>query len=142
MILDSVRSTTDARIAAGVRLTLALIFLMAGPAKLLVPRLAAAWSGQLSAASIPLEALSRVAVPYLEMILGLTLLIGFYVRPAALMVMGTMVVATYVHLVVDDLRLFPLQPSEPIIPIVVIVGAMFLLWKGGGAWSLDLKACS
>lgn len=140
MILDSVRSTTDSRVGGGLRLTLALIFLMAGPAKLLVPRLAAAWSGQLSAASIPLEALSRVAVPYLEMLLGLSLLIGFYVRPAALMVMGIMVVATYVHLVVDDPSLFPLQPSEPIIPIVVIVCAMLLLVKGGGAWSLDLKA--
>ena len=140
MILDSVRRTTHSRIAGAVRLMLALIFLMAGPAKLLVARLAAAWAGQLSAASIPLEELSRVAVPYVEILLGLSLLIGFYVRPAALMVIGTMVVATYVHLVVDDPSLFPLQPSAPIIPVAVIAGAAFLLVKGGGAWSLDRKA--
>jgi uncharacterized membrane protein YphA (DoxX/SURF4 family) len=132
VILDSVRRTTHSRVAGGVRLMLALIFLMAGPAKLLDPRLAAAWAGQLSAASIPLEALSRVAVPYLEILLGLSLLIGFYVRPAALIVMCTMVVATYVHLVVDDPWLFPLQPSEPIVPVAVIVGALLLLVKGGG----------
>ncbi len=142
VILDSVRRTTQSRVAGGVRLMLGLIFLMAGPAKLLVPRLAAAWAGQLSAASIPFEALSRVAVPYLEIFLGLSLLIGVYVRPAALMVMCTMVVATYVHLVVDDPSLFPLQPSAPIIPIVVIVGAVFLLLKGGGAWSLDFKVAN
>lgn len=71
MIINFVRKTTQSRVGGGIRLMLALIFLMAGPAKLLVPRLAAAWAGQLSAASIPFEGLSRVAVPYLEILLGL-----------------------------------------------------------------------
>jgi hypothetical protein len=50
-----------------------------------------------------------------------------------------MVVATYVHLVVDDPSLFPLQPREPFIPLIVIVCCAYLLWRGAGAWSLDLK---
>jgi hypothetical protein len=59
---------------------------------------------------------------------------------ASLVVIGIMLVATYVHLVVDDPSLFPLQPSEPIIPIIVIAMASYVLWKGGGSWSRDLKA--
>ncbi len=51
-----------------------------------------------------------------------------------------MLVATYVHLVVDDSALFPLQPTEPIIPIGVIAICIYLLWRGAGSWSLDLKA--
>ena len=55
-------------------------------------------------------------------------------------VIGIMAVATYVHLVVDDPSLFPLQPSEPIIPSIVIAMCLYLLWRGGGSWSRDLNA--
>ncbi len=132
--------TTYSKLAGGVRLMLAIIFLMTGPMKLVVPSLAEAWSGQLIAAQIPLFELSRWTVPFLELSLGVVLAIGLLVRPAALVVMGIMVVATYVHVIVDDPSLFPLQPSEPIIPIMVMVGSIYLLWRGGGAWSKDLKS--
>jgi hypothetical protein len=51
-----------------------------------------------------------------------------------------MVVATYVHVVVDDPTLFPLQPAEPIIPAGVMILTAYILVKGGGSGSLDLKA--
>ena len=47
---------------------------------------------------------------------GVALLVGFYTRIATLLVLNIMVVATYVHLVVTDPSLFPLQPTEPIYP--------------------------
>jgi hypothetical protein len=50
-----------------------------------------------------------------------------------------MIVATYVHVVVDDPSVFPLQPEEPIIPAVVMILAAYLLLRGGGAGSWDLK---
>jgi len=134
-----IRFTTDDRLTGGVRLMSALIFLMTGPMKLLVPQLAEAWSGQLIAANIPLYELSRWSVPFVELGLGIVLALGFYVRPASLVVIGIMLVATYVHTVVHDPALFPLQPAKPIIPGVVIVMSLFLLWRGAGAWSLDLK---
>ncbi len=74
------------------------------------------------------------------MALGAVLAVGAFVRPAAVIVIGIMVVATYVHLVVDDPSLFPLQPSEPIIPLMVIVMSVYVMWRGAGAWSLDLRA--
>ncbi|MFQ5741788.1 MAG: DoxX family protein [Acidobacteriota bacterium] len=140
MFLSRIRETTDDRLAGGTRILLAIIFLMTGPMKLVVPQLAEAWSGQLTEAQIPFYELSRWAVPFLELFLGVILTIGAFVRPAALVVFGIMIVATYVHVVVDDPSLFPLQPSEPIIPLMVMLGSAYLLWRGGGSWSRDLKS--
>ena len=134
------QTTTNDKLAGVIRLMLALVFLMTGPMKLLVPQLAEAWSGQLIAAQLPFYELSRWMVPFLELFLGIVLAIGILVRPAALVVIGIMVVATYVHVVVDDPSLFPLQPDEPIIPAIVMLGSAYLLWRGGGSWSRDLSA--
>jgi hypothetical protein len=55
-------------------------------------------------------------------------------------VLAVMVVATYVHTVVDDPALFPLQPQAPVIPLGVIVLVAYVIWRGAGSWSLDLRA--
>ena len=140
MKLESVRRTSDDRLAGGIRLILAVVFLMTGLMKLLVPMLAEAWSGQLLAADLPLYSLVRWSVPFVEIALGFVLGVGFLARPAVMVVMGIMLPATYVHLVVDDPTLFPLQPSEPIVPLIMIAMGAYVLWRGAGAWSLDLKA--
>ncbi len=140
MTLDDIRRTSDNRLAGLMRLLLALIFLMTGVMKLLVPMLADAWSGQLLAADLPLYAVTRWTVPFLEVALGVALVAGLLVRPVVIVVMGIMVVATYVHVVVDNPSLFPLQPSAPVIPLIVIAMCAYLLWRGAGAWSLDLRA--
>ncbi len=139
MTLNEVRKTGDSKLAGSIRIFLAAMFLMTGAMKLLVPVLAEAWAGQLQAAEIPLYQVSRWMVPFLEIALGVVFAVGVYVRPAAVMVMGIMAVAIYVHKVVDDPSLFPLQPTEPIIPLVVIVMSAHVLWKGAGSWSRDLK---
>ena len=140
MNTKAIRATTTDELAAGVRLMLAIIFLMTGPMKLIVPQLAEAWAGQLLAAQVPFYEISRWSVPFLELILGLILAVGFFARPGVVVVIGIMIVATYVHSVVDNPSLFPLQPKEPIIPIIVIVMSIFILWRGAGAWSRDLKS--
>lgn len=86
------------------------------------------------------KANSYFGVPFLELILGLILAVGFFARPGVVVVIGIMIVATYVHSVVDNPSLFPLQPKEPIIPLIVIVMSIFILWRGAGAWSMDWKA--
>jgi len=133
------RRTSSNKLAGSIRILLAVLFLMTGAMKLLVPELAEAWSGQLLAATIPLYTISFWMVPILEIAVGALLVVGLFVRPAIVMVMGIMAVATYVHIVVDDPALFPLQPSEPIIPLIVIALSAYLLWRGAGAWSFDLK---
>lgn len=139
MTVARIRNTSNNKLAAGLRLALAVLFVMTGAMKLLVPMLADAWSGQLVAANVPLYTLSRWGVPFFEIAVGLALGAGFFVRLAGAAVVGIMMVATYVHLVVDDPSLFPLQPSAPVIPLVVIAVAAYLVWRGAGAWSLDLR---
>jgi uncharacterized membrane protein YphA (DoxX/SURF4 family) len=113
MTLNDLRKTSNDKLAGSIRLLLALLFLMTGVMKLLVPVLGDAWSGQLLAANLPFYTITRWSVPFLEIILGLLLAVGLFVRPAVVVVMGIMGAATYVHVVVDDPSLFPLQPSEP-----------------------------
>lgn len=139
MLIASFRRTRNDRIAGVVRVLLGAIFAMTGMMKLVVPRLADAWSGQLLAAEIPLYTLSRWSVPFVEIVLGIALLVGIASRVAALVAIGIMLVATYVHVVVDDPTLFPLQPSEPVVPGMVMLMSLYVLWRGGGAWSIDLK---
>ena len=140
MDVASLRKTTDDRLAGSIRLILAFLFFMTGTMKLVVPMLAEAWSGQLLASGLPFYELSRWSVPFVEILAGIVLGVGLFVRPVAVVVIGIMVVATYVHIVVDDPSLFPLQPSEPIIPLAVIAMCLYLLWRGGGSWSKDLAA--
>ncbi len=134
------RATTRDHRAGAARVVLGVLIMMTGLMKLFVPVLADAFIGQLAAADLPVQELSRWLVPFIEVAVGGTLLRGFYTRLAALVVVGLMVVATYVHLVVEDPTLFPLQPTAPIIPAIVISLALVLLVRGGGAGSMDLRA--
>ncbi len=140
MTLESIRRTQEDRVAAGIRIGLGILFVMTGVMKVVVPTLGAAFALQLAAANIPLEDLNRWAVPFIEVAVGGALLIGFYTRLATLVVFGIMIVGTYVHLVVHDPSLFPLQPEQPIIPAVVVVLSVYVLLRGGGSGSADLRA--
>ncbi len=133
------RSTNEDKLAGTLRLLLGVLFVMTGAMKLFVPMLAEAWSGQLLASGLPFITLTRWAVPFVEIAVGVVLLAGTHVRLASLVVIGIMLVATYVHLTVDAPGLFPLQPSVPIIPLIVIGMASYVFWKGGGSWSRNLK---
>ena len=140
MTWKSIRSTRNDRVAAGIRIGLGVLFVMTGVMKVVVPSLGAAFAGQLAAANIPFQDLNRWVLPFIEMAIGGALLIGFYTRLATFVVFNIMIVGTYVHLVVDDPSLFPLQPEQPIIPAVVMILSVYLLLRGGGAGSADLRA--
>ena len=136
--IENIRKTSDDRVAASIRWLLGILFVMTGVMKLVVPMLAEAWSGQLIAAGLPLYTISLWSVPFIEIGVGIAIAAGLYARMAALVIIGIMTVATYVHVVVADAALFPLQPSEPIIPLGVILLSLYILWKGGGTGSRDL----
>ena len=140
MDLKRLRNTKPDRVARGIRLTLGILFVITGAMKLVVPMLATAWTGQLAAANIPFQEVNVWLVPIIEMGIGAALFVGFYTRIMSLLVLNIMIVATYVHIVVHDPSLFPLQPTKPIIPAVVVILSVYILLKGGGSGSLDLKA--
>jgi putative oxidoreductase len=134
-----VRRTSDDSFAGAIRMALGALFLMTGVMKLAVPMLAEAFSGQLVASGIPMIWLMVWVVPIVEIAAGLALLIGAFTRVVALVIMGIMAVAAYVHMVVDDPSMFPLQPNEPVVPLTVMAMAAYLLWRGGGSGSVDLR---
>ena len=139
MDVRDLRRTSDDSFAGAIRMALGVLFLMTGVMKLAVPMLADAFSGQLVASGIPMLWLAVWAVPIIEIGAGLVLLIGAFTRVVALVIMGIMSVAAYVHMVVDDPSMFPLQPNEPVVPLVVMAMATYLVWRGGGSGSIDLR---
>lgn len=137
--LTRLRRTRASNSAAAIRILLGLLFLSTGVMKFAVPDLRAAFSGQLTAAGIPFHSLNMWVVPATEVGVGVLFILGYLSRLASLSAIVMMVVATYVHLVVDDPTLFPLQPEAPIIPAIAIVLCLYLLWIGSGSWSLDCR---
>ena len=112
------------------------LILMTGIMKFTVPMLRAAWSGQLRLARVPFYKLTFWLLPVAELTVGILLILGVLTRPAAAVVLLMMLGATYVHVVVDDPSVFPLQPNAPVIPVVVIVLTIFVLVGGTGSWSV------
>ncbi len=125
----------DAALGA-VRIFTGALILMTGIMKFTVPTLRAAWSGQLRLARLPFYNLTFWLLPVVELTVGTLLILGVWTRPAAGVVLLMMLGATYVHMVVDDPSVFPLQPNAPVIPVVVIVLTIFVLVGGTGDWSL------
>jgi uncharacterized membrane protein YphA (DoxX/SURF4 family) len=137
--LEKIRQTKNDKILSVIRISIGMIMGSTGIMKLTVPMLGNAWSGQLIQAGIPFYSFNLWFV-IVEIIIGTLLVAGFFSRLLSLVVISIMMVATYVHLIVADPSLFPLQPKEPVIPLVMIALSAYVLWRGGGAWSLDLKA--
>lgn len=126
----------DAALAVA-RLIVGALMVMTGVMKLVVPRLREAFREQLRLAKLPLQQPTFALLPVAEIAVGSVLVLGILTRPAALVVLLMMIGATYVHLVVKDPSVFPLQPEAPIIPILVIAVATFILIGGAGAWSVS-----
>jgi putative oxidoreductase len=139
-IREKIRRTANDRVLGGLRLLLGGLFVMTGLMKLFVPMLGEAFSGQLLAAHIPFYGFNTWFVPITEVVVGALLLLGLFSRIAGLVAISMMLVATYVHLVVDNPALFPLQPEAPVIPLAAIAIAVYVVWRGGGAGSADLRA--
>lgn len=110
---------------------------MTGVMKLVVPNLREAFRNQLRLAKLPLQQPTFALLPFAEVAVGIFLVLGVLTRPAAVVVLLMMVGATYVHLSVNDPSVFPLQPEAPIIPLVVIAVAIFVLIGGAGSWSVS-----
>ena len=97
----------------------------------------------LEGASIPLPGLNAMVAPVVEIVAGLILLSGAFTRIGAAMAMGTMTVALYTHLkfVPTDACEWGDEPSI-VMPLAVFACAAYVLWRGGGAWSVDQRAIS
>jgi uncharacterized membrane protein YphA (DoxX/SURF4 family) len=126
----------------GVRTFVGGMMLTTGVMKLAVPRLRSAWGAQLEQAGLPLRDLTREAFPFVELGVGASLIAGVHPRVGAAAVISMMAGATYVHIVVDDPDVFPLQPKEPVIPIGMIGLSLYLLAKARSPAGRDCNSAS
>jgi putative oxidoreductase len=138
-LLSRLRHTSCSRAVGLCRASLGLLFLSTGVMKFAVPSLRNAFSGQLTEAALPFHSVNMWLVPLVEVVIGGMLVVGLFGRVASLVAIVMMIVATYVHLVVHNPELFPLQPEAPVIPLVTILFCLFVLWAGSGSWSIDLR---
>jgi len=140
--IRKLQKTSPSRVVGSIRMMVGVIVAMTGVMKYAVPALNEAWAGQLQAAGLPFFELTYWTVPAVEILVGSALAVGLLARAAAFVVANIMVVATYVHITVDDPGVFPLQPHQPVVPLMVLAMAAVVLWRGAGAWSLDLRAAA
>lgn len=138
--MKNLKHTNTNKMVGIVRIMLGIIFVMTGTMKLTLSEFGAAWSIQLIDAEIPFYALNYWFVPVFEIFIGIILVLGYFSRIGAIMILPIMLVAIYVHLVVDNPAAFPAQPQEPYVPVAVILMAFYIIIKGGGSWSMDLKS--
>lgn len=131
--------TNESNLLAINRLFLGIIFLMTGIMKIGFEEFGAAWNIQLQEAQIPFPEIIYWIVPIFEILLGGLFLIGIYSRLGAVFVLPIMVVAIYVHIVVENPAAFPAQPQMPIMPVIIIMMSALTLIKGAGNWSWDLR---
>ena len=137
--INAIRQTTSNRLVGTSRIIVGMMMLASGIMKFAVPMLWDAWSGQLIQAGLPMYQFNLYFVPAVEIVIGAALMIGFFARIGAVVVIGMMLVATYVHFVVDE-SVLPLQPKAPIIPLFLLALAVIVLIRGSGSWGLDLRS--
>jgi putative oxidoreductase len=79
---------------------------------------------------MPLPALSATVAVYAELICGILFIIGLWVRPAALIMIVTFIVAiAFAHIHDPITRSFPAW--------IILASSLFLLFNGAGKFSLD-----
>lgn len=123
--------TTNQKSATIARIIIALPLLAIGSQHLLG---IAPLEPILRGAGIPLPELNAIVGPVLELVAGALLIAGYFARIGAALTIPAMAMATYTHLVSD-------WADEPPIalPLTLIALSAFVLWKGAGSWSFDLR---
>ncbi|MEM0895599.1 MAG: DoxX family protein [Verrucomicrobiota bacterium] len=140
--MKAIQNTSNSIVPAVVRVIVALPILIIGVNHLVSPE--AAMQPLLEAAGLPLPALTARVAPVLEILGAVSLLTGAFSRVGALLLSGAMAAATATHLIIAGKGLpWPNgEENDPgtAVPALLLVGAVFILWKGAGRWSLDRKA--
>lgn len=132
----SIRSTQPlfrllvARLIAGVPLT------FFGTMKFLNEGTQINFEATLGLAGFPRPDLLMFVAAAVEVVGGILLLTGWHARIGAALAVAEMLVALYVHLTVD-FSLAPAGGPPHWLPVIVLLSAILVLWKGAGRGSLD-----
>ncbi len=136
-----IQITNQSKVSGIVRVLVALPVLLFGIQHLFVP--AAAMKPLVEAAGLPFPGLTAMLAPIIEILGALILLPGIFARIGAALLTAAMAGATATHLLIAK-KGVPWPNGEEnnpgtFLPAILLLGALFVLWKGAGTWSLDYK---
>ncbi|HVM14456.1 MAG TPA: DoxX family protein [Egibacteraceae bacterium] len=89
------------------------------------------------AAGFPLAAVIAPVAVAVEILAGLSLLLGLWARLGALLAIPTMLGAVYAHLVISVWPNGSDREPPLVLPIAVALAAGYVVWRGAGRWSRD-----
>ncbi len=132
-----IRTTEPSRHLLPLRLVAAAPLLGIGLAHVLVPE--APMRPLVEAAGFPLAGVLAPLAVTAELVAGTLLLLGLWARIGAALAIPTMLGAVYTHVVVDVWPNVDAEEPPLMLPIVVLLIAGYVLWRGAGRWSLDAR---
>jgi len=134
-----IRCTFNSKLVGIYRIALGTIFAALGFMKLFSENIRKKWWIHLDEIGLPFEYLNHILVPSLEIVIGVILLLGFYSRIAAFLVIPIMTLPIYIHLTILCPNIYISESFEVFLPSLSVMMALVILTYGGGKWSLDLK---
>lgn len=135
-LIQRLRHTTADKRVAVLRIVGGLPLLVFGAMHLVDPE---PFRQILEASGLPFVELNLIAAPLTEVVAGLLLITGYYARMGGLLGATTMLTAAYSTLVLSQLGSGPEVPAMAL-PLAVLAISTLVLWRGAGAWSLDLHS--
>lgn len=132
-----IRATGPQRHLLLVRIVSGAPLLGIGLAHALVPE--APMGPLVEAAGIPLAGLVSPIGVAVEIVAGLSLLLGLGARVGGLLAIPTMLGAIYAHVVIDVWPNGPENEPPLALPIAVLLCAAYVAWQGPGRWSFDRR---
>lgn len=133
-----IRTTGPQRHLLMVRVVAGAPLLGIGLAHALVPE--APMGPLVEAAGIPLADVVSPAGVTVEILAGLSLLLGLWARVGGLLAVPTMLGAIYAHLVIDVWPNGPENEPPLALPIAVLLCAAYVAWRGPGPFSFDRRS--
>lgn len=135
-LIQRLRQTTANKRVAILRIAGGLPLLIFGVMHLADPE---SFRQILEASGLPFVELNLIAAPLTEVVAGLLLITGYYARMGGVLGGATMITAAYSTIVLARLGSGPEVPPMAL-PLTVLAISTYVLWRGAGAWSLDLHS--
>jgi putative oxidoreductase len=109
-----------------------------GLAHVFIPE--AAMRPMVEAAGFPFPAVVAPVGVAVQIVAGFSLLAGWWARIGAFLGVLSMLGAIYAHIVIDVWPGEGATGPPDALPITVLAGCLYVLWRGAGRWSLDRRA--
>lgn len=138
MTQDRLRGTQPSRHILLARVVAGVPLFGIGLAHVFVPE--AAIRPMVEAAGFPFPAVVAPVGVAIQIVAGLSLLLGLWARIGGFLAVLSMLGAIYAHVVIDVWPGSVEEGPPDALPIVVLAGAAYVLWRGAGRWSLDRRA--